>query len=162
MTETLIAEPLTGAHFAPFGEVLEASGSPDKLINAGMCGRFHDIAKVDCVDGAVGLNIFRGEPYAMPLRPALVERHPLGSQAFMPLSNDHFIVLVAEDDNGTPGNFRAFVTQPGQGVNYHRGVWHGVLTPLVPQSFLVVDYVGPQPNLEEYGLEDAIEIRFPE
>ncbi|MEO0912591.1 MAG: ureidoglycolate lyase [Pseudomonadota bacterium] len=157
----LVAEPLTPAAFAPFGDVIEAGAEPDRLINAGKCGRFHDLARIDCADGAVGLNIFRAEPYALPYAPELVERHPLGSQAFMPLSPDPFLVIVAEDRGGQPVGLRAFLTAPGQGVNYHRGVWHGVLAPLVPQSFFVIDYVGRSPNLEEYVLQDRPRIEVP-
>ncbi|QHQ36652.1 ureidoglycolate lyase [Algicella marina] len=157
----LTAQPLTAGAFAPFGDVIEAAGEADRLINDGKCGRYHALAHADCADGAVGLNIFRGTAYATPLRPKLVERHPLGSQAFMPLSPEPFVVLVAEDDGGLPGTLHAFLTASGQGVNYHRNVWHGVLCPLVPQDFLVVDYVGDAPNLEEYEFTDPPEIRLP-
>ncbi len=159
--QTLVACPLTAEAFSPFGDVIAAGATPHRLINEGKCGRFHDLARIDCAEGAVGLNVFRATAYTPPLRPRLVERHPLGSQAFMPLSPDPFLVLVAEDANGIPGTLHAFVTLAGQGVNYHRNTWHGVLTPLVSQDFLVVDYVGPHQNLEEHIFKDPPEIRLP-
>jgi ureidoglycolate lyase len=149
----LRAAPLTAAAFAPFGEVIEAAGAPSFAFNGGMADRFHDLARTEAVgEGArLGVSLGRARPYALPLTLRLVERHPLGSQAFMPLSADPFLVLVAPDEGGVPGAPLAFLTAPGQGVNYRRGVWHGVLTPLGREAlFLIVDRIGPGTNLEEH------------
>lgn len=146
-------EPLTAAAFAPFGDILEATGEPDMMINAGMCGRFHDLASLQC-EGAgsrLGVSIFRSEPRALPYHFDLMERHPLGSQAFMPMTADPFMVIVAEDADGMPGTPRAFLSRPLQGVNYHRNVWHGVLAPLVENAeFIVIDRIGGGTNLDEH------------
>ena len=148
-------EPLTAAAFAPFGDVLEALGDPDRIINQGLCGRFHDRARLDFgPDGRAGLSLFKAEPRALPYQLDLVERHPDGSQAFIPMSLTSFLVIVAPDDDGRPGAPRAFLTEPGQGINLHRGTWHGVLTPLEePGLFAVVDRIGSTPNLEEHWFE---------
>lgn len=146
---TVRAEPLTREAFRPFGDVIDAAGESFP-INAGMTDRFHDLARLDA-DGRIGISLAEGRPYELPLPVAMVERHPLGSQAWIPLGPDPFLVVVAPDEGGVPGIPRAFLTAPGQGVNYLRGVWHGVLTPLSrPQSFLLVDRVEPGPNLEEH------------
>ena len=154
MSDRLVrASPLTQAALAPFGEVIEARGEPSFQINQGMCDRFHDLARVEVADaeGAPGISIGHGRPYTLPLACRMVERHPMGSQAFIPLGPDPFLVVVAPDEDGIPGRPLAFLTAPGQGVNYHRGTWHGVLTPLGrPQSFLIVDRVGPGTNLVEH------------
>ncbi|MBK5926233.1 ureidoglycolate lyase [Rhodobaculum claviforme] len=142
--------PLTAAAFAPFGDVLEATGAPDMVINAGRCGRFHDRARLDFGDGRAGLSLFRADACPLPHVFDLVERHPLGSQAFLPLSDDPFLVIVAEDADGQPGRPRAFLSAPGQGVNLLRGTWHGVLTPLVDATFAVLDRVGDGVNLQEH------------
>lgn len=144
-------EPLTQAAFAPFGDVLEATGD-FRLINAGLCQRHHDRARIDVgSDARPGISIFRAEPRALPYEFALVERHPEGSQAFLPMSEHPFLVIVAPDEDGQPGQPRAFLTNGAQGVNLHRGTWHGVLTPLTaPGLFAVVDRIGNTPNLEEY------------
>lgn len=149
------AEPLTAAAFAPFGDVLEALGDPDRIINQGLCGRFHDRARLDFgPDGRAGLSLFKAEPRALPYQLDLVERHPDGSQAFIPMSLTSFLVIVAPDDDGRPGAPRAFLTEPGQGINLHRGTWHGVLTPLeAPGLFAVVDRIGATPNLQEHWFE---------
>ncbi len=153
-------EPLTAAAFAPFGDVLEAAGTPDMLINAGLCERFHDRARLDFgPDGRPGISIFRAKPRSLPCSLDLLERHPEGSQAFIPMSEHPFLVIVAPDEAGRPGRPRAFLTAPGQGVNYLRGTWHGVLAPLhEPGLFAVVDRIGDSPNLEEYRFETPWQI----
>jgi len=149
-------EPLTPEAFAAFGDVLDASGDPDKIINQGLCGRYHDRAKLDFgADGQAGISIFKAEPRSFPYELDLMERHPDGSQAFLPMSPVPFLVTVAPDEDGAPGQPRAFLTAPGQGVNFYRNVWHGVLTPLQPPGlFGVVDRIGPTPNLEEYTFRE--------
>lgn len=148
------AAPLTPGAFAPFGDVLDAAGEADRIINAGLCGRWHDRARLDFgPDGRAGISIFRAEPLGLPHRVDLVERHPFGSQAFVPMAEAAFLVVVAGDDGGRPGMLHAFVAGPGQGVNILRNTWHGVLTPLAPPGlFAVIDRIGPGANLEEFRL----------
>ncbi len=151
MSTRIKIEPLTAAAFAAFGDLIEAAGTPDKMINQGKCGRFHDLAKLDFSDGTAGISVFRGDRETLPLALEMVERHPEGSQAFVPMSDDPFLVVVAEDDQGIPRNPRAFLTAPGQAINFHRGTWHGVLTPLSePGLFAVIDRIGTGSNLEEH------------
>jgi ureidoglycolate lyase len=112
---------------------------------------------MDFSDGRAGISIFHAEKRDLPLKLDLVERHSEGSQAFVPMSHQPFLVVVAEDQNGTPQNIRAFLTEAGQAINIHRGVWHGVLTPLYdPGLFAVIDRIGEGPNLEEYWLPDEV------
>ncbi len=152
--KTLRPRPLTPAAFAPFGDVIDTNGAPDKIINQGQCGRYHDRARMDFADGRAGISLFDANPRSLPYRLDMVERHPLGSQAFIPMTHQPFLVIVAPDENGTPGAPLAFVTEPGQAVNYHRGTWHGVLTPLhAPGLFAVVDRIGPGENLQEYWFD---------
>jgi ureidoglycolate lyase len=146
----IIAQPLTAAAFAPYGDVLDATGD-FRLINAGMCQRHHDRARIDVGDAKTGISIFHAQPRALPYDFDLVERHPDGSQAFVPMTEHPFLVIVAPDDAGQPGTPLAFLTNGAQGINLLRGTWHGVLTPLhAPGLFAVVDRIGPTPNLEEY------------
>jgi ureidoglycolate lyase len=147
-------EPLIAAAFSPFGDVLEAVGPPDTLINEGSCERFHDRARLDFGPlGRAGISIFHAQPRSLPTTLELVERHPQGSQAFIPMAAHPFLVTVASDDDGQPSEVRAFRTAPGQGVNILRNTWHGVLTPLAgPGLFTVVDRIGATPNLEEFRL----------
>ena len=151
----ITALPLTAASFAPYGDVLDATGD-FRLINQGQCQRHHDRARIDVGlgiggDARPGISVFQAQPRALPYAFDLVERHPDGSQAFLPMTEHPFLVIVAPDLGGTPGQPRAFLTNGAQGINLHRGTWHGVLTPLhAPGLFAVVDRIGPTPNLQEH------------
>ncbi|KUJ73756.1 Ureidoglycolate hydrolase [Ruegeria marisrubri] len=159
MSRTLKLRPLTAQAFAPFGDVIEAAGAVDKYINQGKCARYHDRAQLDFSDGRAGISVFQSQAFNLPITLDMVERHPDGSQAFLPLSDKPFVVVVAPDIDGTPGQPLAFKTAPGQGVNYHRNTWHGVLTPLfAPGLFAVVDRIGSGPNLEEHWFQEAYTI----
>lgn len=154
MTNRIPPQPLTARAFAPYGDVIEARGAPDKLINQGKCGRFHDQARLDFSDGRAGISIFQGDAETLPLTLRMVERHPKGSQAFVPMSADPFLVVVARDDSGKPADPVAFLTAPGQAINFHIGTWHGVLTPLSsPGIFAVIDRIGDGANLEEHWFD---------
>ena len=140
--------PLTPEAFAPFGDVLDATGD-FRLINEGLCRRHHDRAALDFgKDGRAGLSIFQAEARTLPYSFDLIERHSDGSQAFIPMTGHPFLVIVAPDLQAEP---RAFLTNGVQGINLHRGTWHGVLTPLsAPGLFAVIDRIGGTPNLEEH------------
>ena len=156
-------EPLTQAAFAPFGTLIDRAGIAPRPMNAGKARRFHYLAQV-AVAGAGGrvvIGAVEADPYTLPLHLSLVERHPLGAQAFIPLDAAPFLVVVCPDEGGTPGRPRAFLTAPGQGVCYAPGTWHGVLTPLDrPQDFWVIDRDGPGVNLEEHRFGEPWIISF--
>ena len=159
---TLATEPLTRDAFAPFGQVIEMEGAHHYPINAGNCERFHDLARVELggVHARPLISLMRSRHFSLPLELKMVERHPLGSQAFYPLSPHPFLVVVATDESGTPGTPRAFVTAPGQGVNIAMNTWHGVLTPLEADAdFLCVDRGGEGNNLEEHFFAEPWSIR---
>ncbi|WDR04121.1 ureidoglycolate lyase [Devosia algicola] len=146
-------QPLTARAFAPFGQLIQCDGATHYPINQGMTERYHDLATIELAgeNSRPMISIFRGQPYQMPLELKMMERHPLGSQAFYPLSDQPFIVIVAPDNQGQPARPLAFLTTPGQGINIAMNVWHGVLTPLHQISdFIVVDRGGEGNNLDEH------------
>lgn len=156
----LAVEPLSAEAFAPFGQVIEAGGSARHWpINAGLAERWHDLAAIDtqAEGGRPLLNIFRAQGQALPLAITLLERHRLGSQAFLPLVPQVFLVVVAPpgpvpDD----ASLRAFLAAPGQGVNYGRGTWHHPLIALGDGGdFWVIDRGGPA------GADDCEVVRLP-
>ena len=151
---SVLAEPLDAKAFTPFGDVIHASGVPDGLIHAGACRRFHDRARpaVDAA-GRIGVNVFASRCHALPITIEVLERHPLASQAHLPMSTDPFLVVAAPERNGGLGAPRAFPTRPGQGIHLLRGTWHSALTPLGSNGlFAVVDRIGPGENCEERRL----------
>jgi len=162
VAELLAAEPLTRANFAPFGEVIETQGAAPFATNAGFAERFHDLASIDVASmgGRPLVSIFRAQPRATPLRLTLMERHPLASQAFIPLHDRDWIVVVAcGPDPCRPHCLRAFLAAGRQGVNYARGTWHHPLIVLTPDhEFLVIDRGGEGANLDEVPFPDSTEV----
>ena len=146
-------DPLTREAFAPFGEVIETAGRDHYTINAGHAQRYHDLAELDLTEagGRPLVNIFRARPWPSPVRIREMERHPLSSQAFVPITRTPFLVVVAAPaDALRPETLRAFITNGVQGVNYRRGVWHHALLALEAEcDFLVIDRGGPQANCDE-------------
>lgn len=151
-TVSLPLQSLTKQAFAPFGDVVTIDGAELRMINQGSTERFHDLAKIDVADegGHAIVSLFRGQPFASPIEIAMMERHPLGSQLFYPLTDRPFLAVVAPDEDGRPGVPLAFFCSPGTGVNYARNTWHHPLLSLQAASdFLVIDRDGPGNNLEE-------------
>ncbi|SFM68235.1 ureidoglycolate lyase [Variovorax sp. OV329] len=146
---------LTAEAFRPFGDVIEASPTARHFpINSGFAERFHDLARVDVntEGGRAIVSIFQALPRTLPMQLRLLERHPLGSQAFMPLSPRAYLVVVApanpDRDGPDLAAMRCFRAEPGQGVNYARGTWHHPLIALdAPSDFLVVDRGGAPGDL---------------
>lgn len=158
----LTPQPLTKAAFARFGDVIELDGARHYSINQGFAERYHDLARLDAGanGGAAILSIFVAEPRPNPIEIKLMERHPLGSQAFYPLHDRDWLVVVA-DDPVTPQSLHAFRATGRQGVNYARNVWHHPLLVLEPASpFLIIDRKGPGENLEEVRFDADIDIRL--
>ncbi|MEO1316617.1 MAG: ureidoglycolate lyase [Pseudomonadota bacterium] len=155
----ILARPLEAEPFAPFGDLLQAGPSPI-MINGGRCERHDDLGRLAFLgDGRARVALFRSAPVSLPYRLTMMERHPLGSQAFMPAGPDPWLVTVAPDAGGRPGTPLAFIAGPGIGVNLLAGTWHGVLTPLDrPAEFWVVDRAGPGPNLAEHIFADPYTI----
>ncbi len=151
--------PLTSEGFAPYGDVIEASVAQAAAMNAESFERFDDLCAVEANDGHVAISIARcRSATTLPYRFAMVERHPHGSQAFVPLTPSRFMVVVAPPgDSVVAADLRAFVTNGRQGINYHRGTWH---MPLVAfdsgQEFLVIDRAGDTPNCDEHILEEPV------
>jgi ureidoglycolate lyase len=156
--KTLTLEPLTRAAFAPFGDVIELEGAIHYPINLGSTERVHVLAHVDTSlqGGRTLINLFRGQPRMLPFEIRMMERHPLGSQAFIPLTSNPYLIVVAEKGELHPDRLRAFITQGWQGVNYARDVWHHPLLAIDNTSdFIVIDRGGDGNNLVEQDLSES-------
>jgi len=163
MTNALAVQPLMKKAFAPFGTVLETEGAEVRMINSGNCTRFHALAAVQAwgEEARTIVSLFRAEPARLPLQLSMMERHPLGSQVFWPLSDREWLVAVAPDEDGRPGRPIVFRATGTQGVCYGPNVWHHPLLALGAVSdFLVVDRDGPGSNLEEAFYEAPCPIEF--
>ena len=144
-------EALTPEAFADFGAVISADAAREAYaINQGTTLRFHALATVDLEGGQAAISLGRAQPVSLPLQIRLLERHPLGSQAFIPLAGTRFLIVVAASPEDPP---RAFLADRGEGIQYHRGCWHHPLLALDQGGdFLIVDRIGPGDNCEEVTL----------
>src|SRR5210317_1089387 len=156
---SLRPEPLTKERFARYGDVIEASLENPDAMNEARFQRFDDLCDIDVGGGDVAISVARCRaPTTLPLRIDMVERHPLGSQAFVPLKPCRMVVVVAPPGESVDADeLRAFVTNGRQGINYHRGTWH---MPLIAfdagQDFLIVDRGGKEANCDTHALDRIV------
>lgn len=154
----LSPQALTRAAFRPFGDVIEMEGSSHFTINQGFAERFNDLANVEVATegGSTNVSLLLGQPRPRPVEIRVMERHPLGSQIFLPLQDRPWLVVVAEDVHDF-ASYRAFTATGLQGINYARNTWHHPLLVLDAGSrFLIVDRKGPGNNLEEAWLAEDL------
>ena len=158
--KTISPKPLTRKSFAPYGDVIEVGEKP-LSINYGQTERHHDLAAIDTAanGGRTLVNIFRSTPLPVPIKIEIMERHPLSSQAFMPLSGNPYLVVVAPKGDFNESDIQVFLAGAGQGVNYHAGTWHHYSLALGAVSdFLVIDRGGDGDNCDEVRLKEPFSI----
>ena len=157
-------EPLDSASFAPFGDVIDVAGRKPFPINQGTTQRYHHLGTIRILgdDAIAGISLARGDAFQLPLRVHMLERHPKGSQSWIPLQGVSFVVVVAPngaDDRPDEAGLRAFHAREGQGVNYHVGTWHHPLLTLDQTGdFIVIDRIGTDPNCDEALLSESYEV----
>ena len=153
-TVRIPVEPLTSQGFQNFGDVVEIGAASGVVINQGFAERFDGLANIDVATGggAVNVSLFTARPRPLPIEVGVMERHPLGSQMFVPMQGRPWLALVCGDP-ADAASYRAFRASGSQGVNYARNVWHHPLLVFDADSlFLVVDRAGPGVNLEEFDV----------
>ena len=158
----LNAKPLSAENFAPYGNVIEVTNATNYFtINDGFTKRYHDLASIDTLKnkGKTLVNIFRSTPLPLPIAIKMMERHPLSSQAFMPLGDQPYLVVVAPKGEFNAEHIEAFLAQSYQGVNYSAGTWHHYCLALHKESdFLVIDRGANDDNCDVVHLVNPIEI----
>ena len=156
----LLPRPLTREAFAPFGDVIETEGAHHYPINQGTTERYHDLANLNMREGGRAIvSIFRGQPRSYPMQITALERHPLGSQAFIPMQRRPYLIVVAESQlvSREPGTVHAFIARGDQGVNYAAGTWHHPLLAMDEVSdFVVIDRKGEGFNCDEVELAEPL------
>lgn len=160
MTIELRPRPLTRERFAPYGDVVAADAARRAAMNHGRFERFDDLSVTDLPgDGRASLSIARCRvATVLPYRIEMVERHPRGSQAFIPLTPCRLIVVVAPSGRDVEASdLQAFVSNGRQGVNYRRGTWHMPLIAFdVGQEYLIIERADDGPNCEEHWFDEAV------
>lgn len=160
----VVPQKLTAENFAVYGDVISVSESAEHFaINDGHTMRYHNLADIDVIDqqGKTIVNIFRSTPLAFPLPVEMMECHPLGSQAFIPMGNQPYVVVVAPKGELDTSKIEVFLASSEQGVNYHKGTWHHFCLALNKVSdFLVVDRGGEGDNCNVEKLDGSIVINI--
>ena len=130
-------------------------------INDGFTQRYHDLAQIDVTEknGRTLINIFRSTPLEQPVSIKMMERHPLSSQAFIPMSQQPYLVVVAPKGDLDKTKIEVFLASSNQGVNYHKGTWHHYCLALHQISdFIVVDRGGAGDNCDVINLDGSLVI----
>ena len=158
-TRVLQIQPLTAEAFKPFGDVIEATEAARHFsINQGYAERYDKLALVDANDlgGQAAISVFRAKARTWPIELSVLEKHPLGSQAFMPVSGHSYMVVVAPGvEQPDVDKVQCFLASATQGVNYAKGTWHHPLLALHDSDFLVVDRSGAKGDMNcvEFSLQ---------
>ena len=143
-------KPITKENFSKFGDMITTNDIKPLEINNGYAKRFDGIANVDTSkdNGETIISIFSALKRSFPMKIDMMEKHPLGSQAFVPMKETTFLVFVAPKGNKPDLNkIEAFIIPPGIGVNYNPGTWHFPLISTENMNFLVIDRKGSGDNL---------------
>ena len=162
--KTLTIQSLTAENFAPYGEVISCKEHDFFYINDQYTERYHALAEAE-TDAKVGISIFRNiKATQLPFDVSMLERHPLGSQAFIGMNGQSFVIVVApnwDDKKPDLNQIQAFMTDGSQGVNYRAGTWHHPLLTLeAPSDFVVIDRIGTGANCDVYAFPETIRIEL--
>ena len=150
MKITINPKPITKENFSKFGDIITTDDITPLEINNGYAKRFDGIANLNTNkdNGKTTISIFSALKRTFPMKIDMMEKHPLGSQAFVPMKETIFLVFVAPEGNKPDLNkVESFIVPPGIGVNYNPGTWHFPLISTENMNFLVVDRKGSGDNL---------------
>jgi len=151
MTITITPKKITKENFSKFGELITTDDIKPIFINDGYAKRFDGIANLDTSkdNGEATISIFSALKRTFPMNIDIMEQHPLGSQAFIPMKETTFLSFVAPNgDKPDLDKIEAFIIPPGLGINYKTGTWHFPLISTEDMNFLVVDRKGSGDNLK--------------
>ena len=157
MDKIIIPKTITKENFSKFGDMITTKDIKSLDINNGYAKRYDDIAKINTSkdNGETTISIFSALKRTFPMKIDMMEKHPLGSQAFIPMKETTFIAFVAPNgDKPDLNKIEAFIIPPGIGINYYPGTWHFPLISTEDMNFLVVDRKGSGDNLVIENLED--------
>ena len=157
MTERIIKPiPINKENFSKFGDMITTENIKPIEINNGYAKRFDEIAKLDTSNenGETVISIFSALKRSFPMKVDMMEKHPLGSQAFIPMKETTFLTFVApKGEKPNLEEVESFIVPKGKGINYKAGIWHFPLISTEDMDFLVVDRKGSGDNLVIKNLE---------
>ena len=147
---------ITKENFAKFGDVISTENVRSIDINNGYAKRFDNLANIDTSknNGNAIISIFKAFKRSFPMNIDMMEKHPLGSQTFIPMKETIFITFVAPGEEKPEINkIESFIIPKGSGINYKPGIWHFPLISTEDMDFLVVDRKGDGENLIIHNFE---------
>ena len=156
MEITIIPKPITKKNFSKFGDIITTDDLKAIEINNGYAKRFDGITNLNTSkdNGVSTISIFSALKRSFPMKIDMMEKHPLGSQAFIPMKETTFLVFVApEGEKPDLNKIESFIVPPGIGVNYKIDIWHFPLISTEDMNFLVIDRKGSGENLDIYNLD---------
>ena len=153
----IIPKKITKQNFSSYGDIISTEGITPIDINAGYAKRYDNLANINTSkeNGESIVSIFSAIKRTFPMKIDMMEKHPLGSQAFIPMKETIFLVFVAPNgDKPDLDKLESFIIPKGIGINYNPGIWHFPLISTEDMNFLVVDRKGSGNNLIIENLED--------
>ena len=164
MEITIKPKPINKENFSKFGELVSTEGLKSVDINNGYAKRFGEAVKLDTRQdrGETTISIFSALKRTFPMKIDMMEQHPLGSQAFIPMKETTFLVLVApKSDEPDLNKIESFIIPPGIGINYKAGTWHFPLISTEDMNFLIIDRKGSGNNLKIQNFDkDQIVLKY--
>ena len=147
---------ITKINFATYGDLVSSDDVKPMDINAGYAKRFDNLANINTSknEGKTIISIFSALKRTFPMKIDMMEKHPLGSQAFIPMKETTFLCFVAPPgESPEVSKIQSFIIPPKTGINYKPGIWHFPLVSTEDMNFLVVDRKGAGNNLIIYNFE---------
>ena len=147
---------ITRENFAAYGDLISSDSIKPININAGYAKRFDNLAKINTSKdkGKTIVSIFSALKRSFPMKIDMMEKHPLGSQAFVPMKETIFLSFVAPPGDAPEINkIQSFIIPPKMGINYKPGIWHFPLISTEDTNFLVIDRKGNDENLTIHKFE---------
>ena len=155
---------ISRSNFTVFGDLISTNDINPMNINAGYAKRFNDLANINTSinAGSPTVSIFSASKRSFPMKIDMMEKHPLGSQAFMPMIETTFLVFVApQGDLPEISKIKSFIIPPKKGINYKPGVWHFPLIATKDADFLVIDRKGSGDNLIVHNFDkDEVLLKY--
>ena len=141
---------ISRSNFSSYGDLISTDDINPTNINEGYAKRFDNLANLDTSkdSGKTIVSIFSALKRTFPMKIHMMEKHPLGSQAFIPMKETTFLAFVAPSGESPEiDKIESFVIPPKRGINYKPGIWHFPLISTENINFLVIDRKGSGDNL---------------
>ena len=107
-------------NFSLYGDLISSNDIDYIDINAGYAKRFDNLANIDTLNdgGKTIVSIFSASKRTFPMTIDMMEKHPLGSQAFIPMKETTFLSFVAPPGESPEiSKIQSFIVPPKTGIN---------------------------------------------